>query len=136
MTAVRRLSIAAVAVVMACASGQAAPEVSAAGGAPSRNVDVITEAELADPAVASGDAYDAVQKLRPRFLMTRGAVSARAGGGATRLSIDGGPLLALDGLRSMRPSQLTEIRYLSASDATQRFGAASASGSVILVKLR
>ena len=120
---------------MACASGSSAATEGAAGTAASRNADVISAAELADPSVANGDALEAVQRLRPRFLMTRGAMSIKnATAGSTHVSIDGGPLLSVDALTRLRPSQLSEIRYLGASDAAQRFGTTAGSGGVILVK--
>jgi hypothetical protein len=120
---------------MACASGSsAATEGGTATGA-ARNADVISAAELADPAIASGDALEAVQRLRPRFLMTRGAMSVKnTTAGSTHVSIDGGPLLAVDALSRLRPSQLFEIRYLNASDAAQRFGTTAGSGGVIMVR--
>ena len=119
---------------IACASGASASDPVATVGA-GRNADIITAAELADPAIASGDALEAVQRLRPRFLMTRGAVSAKnSAAGSTHVSVDGGPLLTVDALSRIRPSQIAEIRYLSASDAAQRFGTNAGSGGVILVK--
>lgn len=119
---------------MACASGSSANDPGTTVGA-GRNADVITAAELSDPAIASGDALEAVQRLRPRFLMTRGAVSAKnSAAGSTHVSVDGGPLLGVDQLSRLRPSQIAEIRYLSASDAAQRFGTNAGSGGVILVK--
>ncbi|MEO8333903.1 MAG: hypothetical protein ABI664_02960 [bacterium] len=119
---------------MACASGGAAGDPGTAVG-PGRNADVITAAELADPAIASGDAYEAVQRLRPRFLMTRGTMSVKnTTAGTTHVSVDGGPLIGVEQLSRLRPSQIAEIRYLSASDAAQRFGTNAGSGGVILVK--
>ena len=119
---------------IACASGSSANDPGTTMGA-GRNADIITAAELADPAIASGDALEAVQRLRPRFLMTRGAISAKnASAGSTHISVDGGPLLTVDALSRLRPAQIAEIRYLSSSDAAQRFGTNAGSGGVILVK--
>jgi hypothetical protein len=119
---------------MACASSSAASDPGTTVGA-GRNADIISAAELADPAVASGDALEAVQRLRPRFLMTRGAISAKnASAGSTHVSVDGGPLLGVEQLSRLRPSQIAEIRYLNSSDAAQRFGTNAGSGGVILVK--
>jgi len=118
----------------ACAGGASSASEGTAVG-PGRNADVITASELADPAIASGDALEAVQRLRPRFLMTRGAMSVKnSTAGSTHVSVDGGPLLTVDALSRIRPSQILEIRYLSASDAAQRFGTNAGSGGVILVK--
>jgi hypothetical protein len=97
---------------------------------------VITAEELADPSVAAGDALEAVRRLRPRFLMTRGGSATSSTAGNVHISVDGGPLLTLDNLSRFRPSQIAELRYLNASDAAQRFGTNAGSGGVILVKTR
>ncbi len=102
--------------------------------APSRGSDVITAAELSDPAL-TGDALDAVRRLRPRFLVRRGAQSVRSpDAGSVHVSIDGGPLQTLSILSRFRPIEIAEIRYLNSSDAAQRFGTTAGSGAVILVK--
>jgi hypothetical protein len=120
---------------MACAGGSSSASDPSTASANSRNSDVITAEELAEPSVASVDAYEAVQRLRPRFLMTRGAVSAKnANAGSVHISVDGGPLLTVDNLSRLRPSQIAEIRYLNSSDAAQRFGTNAGSGGVIMVK--
>ncbi|MEP6730261.1 MAG: hypothetical protein ABJE10_06475 [bacterium] len=123
---------------MACASGgsSTANDPSSAS-APGRSADIITTEELNDPSVSAGDALQAVQRLRPRFLMTRGVSSIKnTTAGSVHVSIDGGPLVSVDNLSRFRPSQLSEIRYLNASDAAQRFGTNAGSGAVILVKSR
>ncbi len=98
---------------------------------------MITAAELSDPSVASGDALEAVRRLRPRFLAFRGTQSIRmAEAGQVHLSIDGGPLQAISNLSRMRPTELKEIRYLNSSAAAQQFGTTAGSGGVILVRSR
>jgi hypothetical protein len=102
---------------------------------PSQNV--ITADELSVAEVAGSNLYDALQRLRPRFFMTRGAVSSKnPTAGSTHVSVDGGPLVPIETLTRILPSQVAEVRFLSASDAAQRFGTTAASGSVILVKSR
>ncbi len=121
---------AAILVALAACSANPAP-----GEAPTRSADVITAAELADPQIAAGDALQAVQRLRPRFLMTRGTMSsANPQAGSVHVSIDGGPLVSVDNLNRLRPASIEEIRYLSPTDAAQRFGTTAAMGGVILVK--
>lgn len=107
-----------------------------AGDATARKSDVITAEELADPVVNMGDALEAVRRLRPSFLVTRGGTSFRAGPGSVHVSIDGGSLVAVENLSRIRPNEIVEIRYLSAPDAAQRFGTSAGSGGVILVKTR
>ncbi len=131
----RLLSAALLSFVAACASAPAASTGEQVAAAPTRNADLITAEELNDPAIIAGDALQAVQRLRPRFLMTRGTVSGqRPTAGSVQVSIDGGPLLRTDALKTVRPASIAEIRYLNASDAAQRFGTSAASGAVILVK--
>ncbi|MEQ1689797.1 MAG: hypothetical protein ABMA00_00820 [Gemmatimonas sp.] len=103
----------------------------------SRGSDVITAQELSDPSVNSGDALEAVRRLRPRFLTTRGSGSIRiVGAGSVHISVNGGPLLNLSELSRMRSIEIAEIRYLNATDATQRFGTLAGSGAVLLVRIR
>ena len=121
---------------MAC-SGNPAPaaDPNAVRGTAGRRTDVITAEELADPSISMGDALDAVRRLRPGFLLSRGAVSIKdPSAGSVHVSIDGGTLVALSSLSQLRANQLAEIRYLSAADAAQRFGVISGSGGVIMVK--
>jgi hypothetical protein len=96
--------------------------------------DVITEAELSKPTVGDIDVLTAIKRLRPHFLSTRGAVSARAPtANQVRTSIDGGALTPVGNLSVIRVGEIREIRYLSPVDAAQRFGLMSGSGAVIIV---
>jgi hypothetical protein len=135
-----RFCLAALAVgAIGCASGPASS--GSPSGAPSTaaksNPDVITADELADPSVSDQDALNAIRRLRPRFLATRGTTSVQnRSAGSVHVSVNGGALQALSQLSQMRVNELTEVRYLSSQDAAQRFGTASAGGPVIVVKTR
>jgi hypothetical protein len=50
-----------------------------------------------------------------------------------RVSINGGSLGPLTDLERVRTANIKEIRYLTATDAAQRFGTSSQAGPVILV---
>ena len=92
---------------------------------------------MSDPTVNMGDALEAVRRVRPSFLMTRGASSIKnTTAGTVHVSVDGGSLVTLENLSRLRPNQIAEIRYLSAADAAQRFGASAGSGGVIVVRTR
>lgn len=131
----RVLAIGLIAAFSACARNSAEAPPGNAAGTASRTSDIITAAELSAASVSSGDALEAVRRLRPRFLTTRGSGSIRvANAGQVHVSLDGGPLQTLSFLSRMRLSEIEEIRYLNASEAAQRFGTASGSGGVILVK--
>ena len=125
-------------VAVACSSNPSpATGASGAAAAPTSNSDVITAAELADATIQSGDVLQAVQRLRPRFLMARGASSGQnRSAGSVHVSIDGGPLLSVDNLSRYSPNSILEIRYINATDAAQRWGTVAGSGGVILVKSR
>ena len=131
------LTIGTLGIVMACSSNLAPSGVPGAAPATARRTDVITAEELADPSVAAGDALEAVRRLRPGFLVTRGVSSIKnTSAGSVHISIDGAPLLTVDNLARLRPAQIVEIRYLNSSDAAQRFGTSAGTGGVILVRSR
>lgn len=125
------------ATAVACASGSGSAT-QGSTAVPPRNPDVITAAELADPMVATGSTYDAIRRLRPKFLMTRGGTSIQnpTAGQVVHCSVDGGPLQTLDLLNRIRPNEISEIRYLSSTDAGQRFGVSAGGAGVILVKTK
>ena len=131
------------ATVLGCASSPApAPAGDDAAAAatthlprPRRNANVITRDELSDPSLSGSTGLEAVRRLRPTFLTNRGAISLRdPNAGVVKVSIDGGTVGPLDDLDRVRTQEIRSIRYLSASDATQRFGVAANGSPVILVE--
>jgi len=112
--------------------GSCASPAGGAGAASGGNPNVLTAAEISSAKAGEASAYEAVQRLRPMFLRTRGT-AGNAPGGDVFASVDGGPLTAVDALRDVPATNVREIRYLSASDAAQRFGVRAYSGPVILV---
>jgi len=76
------------------------------------------------------DGYDAVRRLRPMWLRARG-------GASPQVIIDGNRAAGgLDALRSMRASEIQEMRYLSSSDATTRFGTGFDGGAILVTTRR
>lgn len=107
---------------------------STAPGTPRTLSDVITQEEIA--ASNATTAYETVQQLRPQYLRSRGPSSLQFDGPLLPIIyIDnvasGGP----DVLRSISAAEVSEIRYISAADATTRYGTGH-TGGVIQVKLR
>ena len=133
---IKRISaIALLLVYTACASGSAASTTDGSTPSASTNPDVITAAEIAaDPTIAAGDAMQAVQRLRPRFLMARGNPGGSKSGGVVHASIDGGPLVTTDNLSRYSASSIVEIRYVNATDAAQKWGTITAGAGVIMLK--
>ena len=96
------------------------------------SLDVVTRAEM--DGVQAADAYALLQRLRPQFLRTRGSVSMSN-------TSDAYPIVYLNNvrhgnlnsLRDIPVNDIQEIRFISASDATTRWGTGHGSG-VIMVR--
>jgi hypothetical protein len=111
---------------------------SAAGGggrAPSSRSS-ITEEELND--LPASTVFQAVQRLRPTWL--RGRVTTVRGASSERyyaqVFVDGLHRGDLDVLNGMDVREVQEIRYLSASDATTRFGTGYPGGIIEILTKR
>lgn len=98
------------------------------------NSDILTKEEIV--ASSASTAYELIQQLRPQFLRSRGAVSLQ----------DPRPTYAivymndvhhgsLESLRSILVEEISEIRFISAGDATTRWGTGHV-GGVIQIRSR
>jgi hypothetical protein len=122
-----RRTVAGLLVVLAV-SGCSRGSGTGAGARPSS--DLLTQREIAT--VPAANAYEAVQRLRPAFLRPRSTATR-----TTEYAV-----VFLDGIRRGSPetlktipaAQIDEIRYLSATDATTRYGL-NVSAGVLEVKL-
>jgi hypothetical protein len=106
--------------ITACASGGGGT-----GGAPRGSSTRIISEELAT--VAQLDLYTAVSRLRPQWLRpgTRGQLP--------EVIIDGSRQQGgTDALRNMRANEATELQFMSASDATTRYGTGFTAGAIIV----
>ena len=120
----------------ACASK--APGSGASDSAPaptSRNRDVITQDDLAsDPTLRAQSVLEVIRALRPQFLSERGTNTySDPEAGKVHASIDNGRIVALSELSAMHANEMTEIRFLNAAQAMQKFGVVARQGPVILV---
>ena len=125
-----------IAALIGLACAPAAPATGADPAATHSAADVISEKDLADPALAGSTVLDAIGRLRPRFLSDRsGGISGREGG--PRISLNGSAgFVAASELSRIGVSEVSEIRYLSAADANQRFGLQGTLGPVLLITLK
>lgn len=131
MTSKRTGSVAAL-VLTAAALGACA---SAGGGSGEGNGsarDVITQEQLG--ALSGQTAYQAVQKLKPRWFQRRGQVSFM-GEAPLIVVIDESLFETVHFLHSIQASDVREIRFLDRRRATLKFGK-PAEGGAILVSLR
>jgi hypothetical protein len=87
----------------------------------------IVRAELANLDQLS--AYQAIQRLRPRWLRTRL-------GRAPVPIIDGAPRRDLRDLQTIRATEVEEMRFMSAADATTRYGTGYDGGAILVTTLK
>lgn len=103
----------------------------ASGGGSSRPAGAtsnrIVEAEF--EGLGQVNAYQAIERLRPRWLQMRG-------GEEPVLHIDGTRRGDVGDLRSYQISDIEEMEYLSGNDATTRFGTGYAGGVIMVTTAR
>lgn len=101
----------------------------------SRSRNLITEAELME--VPHSSVYEAVRALRPRWLQARaGATFSNATQQTAMVYIDGQLRGGLEEMWSLIPGEVSELRYMSASDATTRFGTNHVGGAIVITTRR
>lgn len=116
-----------VAILAACAIGRAAPQ--------QLDGNVITAGELACCQAAT--AWEAIKRLRPLFLRTRGPASILVPGtDDPAVYVDYTFMGGLDALRDLPTSEVEEIRYVSAWDAATRFGIGHPQGVIEVMTRR
>jgi hypothetical protein len=112
----------------------------AAGATTSKkDANVITTEEITESSAAN--AYELIQRLRPNFLRTRGAVhGSPTADGSNRLEavdlvvyLNENRLGGSDQLRQLATSEIREIRYYSASEATTKWGTGHSAGAIQIV---
>ena len=116
----------------ACSSNSAskAAEPAATPAATRASRDVITRAQI--EATPSQDAYDLVQRLRPEFLRERGVSSITRGRALPVVYMDGVRRGGPEMLKTVRSNEIEEIRFISATDATTRWGSEHTAGAIEL----
>lgn len=117
----------------ACRSAPREPQDDAASK-PSISSNVITQDEMTEAGLLGVTALEAVQRLRPGYLLDRTA-GRRTSNHHIQVSVNGGQMSALNALNRIPVATIAEIRYFTTGDASQRFGT-RASGPVILVTLK
>ena len=105
-----------------CASG------GGAGGGGGSGPNRLTAEDLVD--VQQLDAYQAIQRLRSRWLRGRG-------GQTPNVIVDGSARPGgLDALATIRTSDVEEIQFLSANDASLRYGTGNSGGAIVITTKR
>lgn len=93
--------------------------------------DILTAAEILQSSGAT--AYDVIAQLRPQFLRSRGASSLLAAAPPTAVVyVDNVQIGTLQVLRTIGAQTISRVEYLSASDATTRFGTDHTGGAILI----
>jgi hypothetical protein len=99
-----------------------------------KDPNVITEAELASRPTLT--ARQAIEQLRPQFLRTRGTTTL--GNAQTAdviwVYVDGTRMGTLEVLNNVGVHEIREIRYLSPSEATNRYGTGHVQGAILITR--
>jgi hypothetical protein len=101
----------------------------------SESQDVISRADL-DRIVAS-TAFEAVERLRPRWLQPRGPTSVlEPQGTLPTVYVDGRPAGDLTALNAIPTEEISELHYVSPTDATTRWGTGVSGGVIEVITAR
>ncbi len=104
---------------------------SAGAGGSQRSGNTLTREEVLAASVQT--AYDAVARLRPQWLQSRGPMSVRSGGSAApAVFMDGQQYGSLDALRDIRSTDVESIEFIGAADATTRYGTGYPAGIIMV----
>ena len=128
----RRILLAA-SIVLLAACGGGASTAAHPDGAPRPvrgSANLITEDEI--NAGVYSNALEVVQNLRPTMLRARAGTT----GGPVVLYVDDVKMLDMAGLASTPANRVKEIRFISAQDATTRWGTGHASGVILVITKR
>lgn len=121
---------AAVAVFLAVGCGSAPTPV--VTGAPGHR-DVLYEAEIQTNKGPGMNVYDLIEHLRPEYLRSRGPNSLRNTTPPTAVVyLNGMRYGSIDQMRSLSADAVVQIQYLSAADATTRFGMDHTAGAILI----
>jgi hypothetical protein len=119
-----------------CSSSGSAGKEAGAPRAASRQQDVIAESEIGARAGEAANALQIIQKLRPQMLRSRGRISPNdksSEGALPRVVVDDVAYGTIENLANITASQVKEIRYMNASDATTKFGTGYMGGVILVV---
>jgi hypothetical protein len=124
------LGLSTVACLFGCSSGH-----TNGASAPPDQRSLITFAELQN--LSAANALDAVQALRSNWLRPR-ASTMRSGGGMTlpEVFVDHQHFGPLESLRQLRTESIQEIQFISAPDATTRYGTGHTAGIIYVITRR
>jgi hypothetical protein len=98
--------------------------------------DLILESEITARAGEATNALQVVMKLRPQMLRSRGVISPNdPNGEATmpKVYVDNVSYGNVESLSNINSSQIKEIRYIKATDATTQWGTGHTGGVILVI---
>jgi hypothetical protein len=128
MTFSRRAFLLLTLATLGCASSSAAPS------QPREDRNKITAQQLAR--ITADNAYDAVRLLQPQWLEDRGANTFNGPPATAVVFIDGARVGDLEHLRNVQINSVSEIRYLTSGEASNRYGMGLARGVIEVITKR
>jgi hypothetical protein len=138
----RRVFVIGISVLAACSSGGGStPAATSTTAAAPRNVrgpaNRIIQQEINALGAQTDNAYDIVERLRPTMLRSRGPTSFGAAQGSATPAIivflDDARLGDLSSLRNVQANLVKEIRYHTATEATQLWGTGYGGGAIQVI---
>jgi hypothetical protein len=133
-------SLALVSTLSACAGGTTQTSPGGASAAmtkaamPRGSASVIVEAEI--PASGAQNALEVIQRVRPSMLRARNGSTEETGVMDIVFYIDGVRAGDRQAVTSVLATNVKEIRFLAAPDATTRFGTGHALGAILVTTKR
>jgi hypothetical protein len=127
----RRIAALLMLVLAGCASAGGTENTSRTGN---KNRNLITAEEVRNSNATN--AYLLVQSLRPNMLTARGATSITLGDPGVIVFLDDQRFGNVEALKTIHPNQIEQIRYLSASEAQNRWGTGFPQGVIQVMSRR
>lgn len=129
----------ALATTLAACGGSATPAVATAPRPTRGSLNLITSAEVEAAGNDAINAYDLVQRLRPGMMRPRNQTAGNTGEGnvfGVVAYVDDIRLGDAEQLRTIMRATVREIRYISAPDATTRWGTGHSNGVIQVILKR
>ena len=129
---VKQFYLAALAGVIACASG-------GGPGSPTsvRKGTLLTAVEIVEAHADVNSAYDAVARLRPNWLLSKGSMSSNpAASDVAQVFVDGQLTGDVSTLRNIPAYYVAAIEYFDITQAGARFGIRAGAGGAIEVRMK
>ena len=95
--------------------------------------DILTRDEILASTSNTGDLLQAIQSLRPNFLVTHPSAHSKRSAAALPLAVYVGRIrqTGIDALKSIGASNVAEVRYLDPTAAQNQYGFAATGGALV-----